>query len=87
MTARRTELRIDAQIGSDPTLATRRAELLEAAGFDGVWISERIHDPFLGLALASARTERLTLGTSIAVAFARNPMTTAQRPAGRTCPA
>ncbi|MDE0652863.1 MAG: TIGR03617 family F420-dependent LLM class oxidoreductase [bacterium] len=71
-------MRIDAQIGSDPTRAAQRAELLEAAGCDGAWISERIHDPFLGLALAAARTGRLTLGTSIAVAFARNPMTTAQ---------
>ncbi|MXV91808.1 MAG: TIGR03617 family F420-dependent LLM class oxidoreductase [Acidimicrobiia bacterium] len=71
-------MRIDAQIGSDPTRAAQRAELLEATDYDGVWISERIHDPFLGLALAAARTRRLTLGTSIAVAFARNPMTTAQ---------
>lgn len=69
---------IDAQIGSDPTRAAQRAELLEASDCDGVWISERIHDPFLGLALAAARTRRLTLGTSIAVAFARNPMTTSQ---------
>src|SRR4051794_16341008 len=35
-------------------------------------------DPFLPLAVAAGRTERLELITSIAVAFARNPMTLAQ---------
>ena len=32
------------------------------------------HDPFLPLALAAEHTDRVELGTSIAVAFARNPM-------------
>jgi probable F420-dependent oxidoreductase len=49
----------------------------EAAGFDGYWLTEVKHDPFVGLALAATATERVELGTSIAVAFARNPMTTA----------
>ena len=71
-------MKLDALIGSDPSKAGHRAARLEAADYDGVWISERIHDPFLGLALAAAGTQRLTLGTSIAVAFARNPMTMAQ---------
>ena len=35
------------------------------------------HDPFLPLLLAAEHTSRLELGTSIAVAFARNPMTVA----------
>ena len=35
------------------------------------------HDPFVGLAVAATATERIELGTSIALAFARNPMTTA----------
>ena len=35
------------------------------------------HDPFLPLLLAAEHTERLELGTSIAVAFARSPMTLA----------
>lgn len=70
-------MRVDTRIGSDPSKAAHRAAQLEAAGFDGVWISETVHDPFLGLAIAADRTERVTLGTSIAIAFARNPMTTA----------
>jgi probable F420-dependent oxidoreductase len=35
------------------------------------------HDPFLPLAIAAEHTETLELGTGIAVAFARNPMTLA----------
>src|SRR5206468_11791619 len=35
------------------------------------------HDPFMPLVVASEHTETLELGTSIAVAFARNPMTLA----------
>ncbi|MEM7288156.1 MAG: TIGR03617 family F420-dependent LLM class oxidoreductase, partial [Actinomycetota bacterium] len=36
--------------------------------------AETSHDPFLPLVVAAANTERLELGTAIAVAFARNPM-------------
>jgi probable F420-dependent oxidoreductase len=50
---------------------------LEAAGYDGAWCAEVGHDPFLPLAVATVTTSRITLGTSIAVAFARNPMTMA----------
>lgn len=46
----------------------------EHAGYDAVWQAETVHDPFVSLALAAARTERIELGTAIAVAFARNPM-------------
>jgi probable F420-dependent oxidoreductase len=46
----------------------------EQDGYDGVWTAETGHDPFLPLVLAAEHTERITLGTGIAVAFARNPM-------------
>ena len=46
----------------------------EASGYDGLWASESAHDPFLPLMLAGEHTERLELGTAIAVAFARSPM-------------
>jgi probable F420-dependent oxidoreductase len=49
----------------------------EERGYDGVWISEIAHDPFPMLAVIAERTERVELGTAIAVAFARNPMSTA----------
>ncbi|MCY4036177.1 MAG: LLM class flavin-dependent oxidoreductase, partial [bacterium] len=50
------------------------ARKLEAAGYDGLWSAELDHDPFLPLALAAEHTSRVQIGTSIAVAFARNPM-------------
>ena len=49
----------------------------ETMGFDGVWASESVTDAFLQSQAALLTTERVTVGTAIAVAFARNPMTTA----------
>ncbi|CAN5327968.1 LLM class F420-dependent oxidoreductase [soil metagenome] len=49
----------------------------EEAGYDGALVTETRHDPFIGIALAARVTKRINLATSIAVAFARNPMTTA----------
>ncbi len=66
-----------ALIGGDFTRAGEEAALLEAEGFAGAWSFEGQHDPFIPLVLAAERTETITLGTAIAVAFARNPMTTA----------
>jgi probable F420-dependent oxidoreductase len=45
----------------------------EAAGFDALWSTETQHDPFLPLALAAEHTQRIHLGTAVAVAFARSP--------------
>ena len=58
----------------DPRAAGPLARALEDAGYDGAYTFEGRHDPFLPLAFAAASTERLTLATGIAVAFARNPM-------------
>jgi probable F420-dependent oxidoreductase len=49
----------------------------ERSGYDAAWLSEITHDPFPVLAVAATRTERIQLGTAIAVAFARNPMSLA----------
>ena len=49
----------------------------ERGGYDGWWAFETQIDPFLGCAVAAERTEAIDLGTSIVVAFARNPMTVA----------
>ncbi len=68
---------IDGGIGFDPAGAAGAARRAEEDGFDGVWCAETSHDPFLPLALAAEHTERVELGTGIAVAFARSPMTTA----------
>ena len=50
---------------------------LEAQGYDGAVTAEVASDPFLPLLLAAEHSERIDLMTSIAVAFARNPMTLA----------
>ena len=60
-----------------PALPARVREL-ERAGYDGLASAEIANDPFLPLALAAEHSERLELSTSIAVAFARNPMLLAQ---------
>ena len=70
-------MRLDIRLGGSLAEAGDLARRAEALGFDGVWTSETGHDPFLPLALAAQRTSRLTLGTSIAVAFPRSPVTTA----------
>jgi probable F420-dependent oxidoreductase len=53
------------------------ARSLEEAGYDGAWSAETSHDPFLPHVLAAEATDRIELGTGIAVAFARSPMTLA----------
>ena len=53
------------------------AKELEDQGYDGIWTAETSHDPFFPLLLAAEHTEKLELGTGIAVAFGRNPMTLA----------
>jgi probable F420-dependent oxidoreductase len=50
----------------------------EDLGFEGLWTSETKHDSFLPLAVAASSTQRMDLGTSIAIAFSRSPMVTAQ---------
>jgi probable F420-dependent oxidoreductase len=50
---------------------------LEAQGYDGAVTAEVASDPFFPLLLAAEHSERIDLMTSIAVAFARNPMTLA----------
>ena len=70
-------MRVDGGLGNDLALVAASARASEAAGYDGVWTAEASHDPFFPLVQAVDHTERLELGTAIAVAFARSPMTTA----------
>jgi probable F420-dependent oxidoreductase len=49
------------------------ARFADDTGFDGIWTFETAHEPFLPLVLAAEHSRRLTLGTSIAAAFARSP--------------
>jgi len=67
-------MKVDGGIGTDLHKAGAAAKEVEAAGYSGVWTAETSHDPFFPLLLAAEHTETLEIGTSIAVAFARNPM-------------
>ena len=67
-------LKVDGGVFSQLDAVVNAAVTLERRGYDGCWTAEVNHDPFLPHALASQTTERIELGTSIAVAFARNPM-------------
>jgi probable F420-dependent oxidoreductase len=53
------------------------ARRAEEAGFDGIVSAEIQNDPFVPLAFAALATERIQLGTAIAVAFPRSPMVVA----------
>ena len=70
-------MKVDGGIGTDLTKAGAQAKEVENAGYSGAWTAETAHDPFFPLLLGAEHTETLELGTSIAVAFARNPMTLA----------
>ncbi|MAG31774.1 MAG: LLM class F420-dependent oxidoreductase [Deltaproteobacteria bacterium] len=58
----------------DPREAKDSFRHLEEIGYDGAFSFEAKHDPFLPLVLAAESTQRLQLGTAVAIAFARNPM-------------
>ena len=70
-------MKVDGGISFDLTNAAQNARETEAAGYSGIWAAETSHDPFFPLLLAAEHTTSIELGTSIAVAFARNPMITA----------
>src|SRR4051794_37118380 len=67
-------MKVDAGVGSNLATAASAAATAESQGYDGIWSAETSHDPFFPLILAAGATSRVELGTSIAVAFARNPM-------------
>ena len=56
-------------LGQMPALA----RFADETGFDGIWTFETAHEPFLPLVLAAEHSRNLSVGTSIAVAFARSP--------------
>jgi probable F420-dependent oxidoreductase len=67
-------MKIDAGLMGPLADVPARIRELEEQGFDGVVSAETSSDPFFPLLLAAEHSERIELMTSIAVAFARNPM-------------
>jgi probable F420-dependent oxidoreductase len=64
------ETSVDMRSLRDVPAAARQAE---AMGYDGLVSSQTGHDPFLPLALAAEHTERVSLGTAVAIAFPLSP--------------
>ncbi len=61
----------------DPSSFAEGAALAERVGLDAVLVEETKWDPYQLLALGSAATGSIQLGTSVAMAFPRSPATTA----------
>jgi probable F420-dependent oxidoreductase len=70
-------VKIDAGLPRELSRTKEAAVELEAQGYDGIWVGETQHDPFLRLLQAAEATRRVTIGTSIAIAFGRSPLTLA----------
>lgn len=50
----------------------------EAIGLEGIWTQQGPGMPFVTLAAAASVSQRLKLGTGVALAFTRSPLETAQ---------
>lgn len=68
---------IDGTGGADFGVLTEQVATADRIGFDGLWSTEVSRDPFLPLLVAAEKSPTMQLGTAVAVAFARSPMTTA----------
>jgi probable F420-dependent oxidoreductase len=69
--------------GSDPGAFAAQVDELEARGVDSLWLSELVYsplvDPFIGMAYALSRTEKLKVGTGVAVLPGRSPILVAKQ--------
>jgi probable F420-dependent oxidoreductase len=70
-------MKIDASLSDDIGATQTAAAKIESDGYAGGWTSETKHDPFLQCLQAAMATESITIGTAIAIGFARSPMTLA----------
>lgn len=63
--------------GMDPRLSLREviahAQRVERLGYDGLHVAETVHDAMSLALLAAEHTERITVRTSVALAFTRSP--------------
>ena len=67
-------MKIDAPAQANLNTIANHAAHLESLGYDGLRLAETNSDPFMPLAIAADHTTQIELVTSVAVAFARNPM-------------
>ena len=70
-------MRVETGIAPEISTAAEQAQRAEALGYDGVMTPETTHDPFFPLVVAAEHTERIRLGTGVAISFPRSPMVVA----------
>jgi probable F420-dependent oxidoreductase len=70
-------VKLDARMTVPLADAGSAARDYEAGGYAAVWVAETKNDPLLPLVAAAQQTSTIQVGTSVAVAFARSPMTVA----------
>lgn len=79
------KIRFGLGLGADtgPAKLAGVVDRLEELGIDSLWFSELVYseavDPFVGMAYALARTERLKVGTSVVVLPGRHPVLVAKQ--------
>ncbi|HEX9374321.1 MAG TPA: LLM class F420-dependent oxidoreductase [Roseiflexaceae bacterium] len=74
-------MKLDAALAIDAAHlrdVARIARAAEAVGFGALWTPETQHNGFYPLLVAAEHTERIELGTAVAIAFPRSPMVMAQ---------
>ncbi len=74
-------MKLDAALGTDAAHlrdVARIARAAEEVGFAGLWSAETQHNGFYPLLITAEHTERIQLGTAVAIAFPRSPMVMAQ---------
>lgn len=72
-----TEPILDIAFHGDAAEIAGVAAAAEARGVGGLFVAEAAHDPYIALALAGQATQQIQIGSSVAIAFARTPMSTA----------
>nr|WP_227012888.1 TIGR03617 family F420-dependent LLM class oxidoreductase [Pseudonocardia sp. EC080625-04] len=77
MSTRLRRMRIDARVRDSLETVARDVRACEEIGYDGAWNGENRADGLLPLVLAAEHSTRVQLGPSVAIAFARTPMTVA----------
>ncbi|HZZ50918.1 MAG TPA: TIGR03617 family F420-dependent LLM class oxidoreductase [Pseudonocardia sp.] len=68
---------VDSVLTKDVEKLTSDAVLCGQAGFDALWVTESQHDSFLQSLLVANTVPDVSVGTAVAIAFARTPMTLA----------
>jgi probable F420-dependent oxidoreductase len=70
-------LKLDATLSEDLESTAAEAQRIQAGGFNTAWIGESKYDPFLRSLSVAQATNTLNVGTAVAIAFGRSPLTVA----------